>query len=250
MAPAARAVFAGTNQSCNYTVRVGLAKPDLQRHGGGGPTVAAEQVDVLYEVSSENLTVVMQLDPSVRSSRRVRGPSADFYELMAALDEQTASLPDTTVLSEQRRVPVYASVPAKPAGDYGADGPLTPVDPRYNETVDRFNDFFNFTGKKQGQDALGQECKDCVAFDHMLDVLCWPGTYHFDPIADPTNSSIEACVLGQLQPRIDKGINAIKDPFVSMGDEIGELTAPASNFRSLVLPSSPALRSIASIRRR
>ena len=116
---------------------------------------------VLCEVSSGNLTVVMQLDPSVRSSKRVRGPKSDFYELMEALDKQTAALPATHVLSEQRRVPVYASPPDKPAGAYGADGPLTPVDPLYNITVDRFLDFFNFTGKNENQVALGQRCADC-----------------------------------------------------------------------------------------
>ena len=34
---------------------------------------------VLCEVSSGNLTVVMQLDPSVKFSKRVRGPTSDVY---------------------------------------------------------------------------------------------------------------------------------------------------------------------------
>lgn len=167
---------------------------------GGTHAATEEQLDILASWTSDNLTVVMQLDPSIRSSRRVRGPEADFYELMAALDKQTVDLPDTHVLSSGRRVPVYASPPVKPAGMYGADGPNTPVDPLLNETVDRFLNFYNFTGllshfqlrqflspsfsicflpsvtgKAEGQVALGQQCRDCPAFDNMLNTLCWPG---------------------------------------------------------------------------
>ena len=70
---------------------------------------------------------------------------ATYLEVaMQALDAQTPHLPDTRVLSEQRRVPVYASPFDKPAGAWGEDGPGTAVTPGYNDSVDRFNDMFNF----------------------------------------------------------------------------------------------------------
>ena len=104
----------------------------------------AEQLTVLANWTSDNNTVVIQADPSTRASGRVRGASADFFELMQALDAQTPHLPDTRVLSEQRRVPVYASPFDKPAGAWGEDGPGTAVTPGFNESVDRFKDMFNF----------------------------------------------------------------------------------------------------------
>ena len=55
----------------------------------------------------------------------------------------------------------------------------------------------------------------------MLTTLCWPGSFSYDPIADPQNVSAETCVSDHLKPYIDDGINQIKDPFVSMGDEVG-----------------------------
>ena len=51
----------------------------------------------------------------------------------------------------------------------------------------------------------------------MLTTLCWPGSFSYDPIADPQNVSAETCVSDHLKPYIDDGINQIKDPFVSMG---------------------------------
>ena len=52
----------------------------------------------------------------------------------------------------------------------------------------------------------------------MLTTLCWPGSFSYDPIADPQNVSAETCVSDHLKPYIDDGINQIKDPFVSMGE--------------------------------
>ena len=48
----------------------------------------------------------------------------------------------------------------------------------------------------------------------MLTTLCWPGSFSYDPIADPQNVSAETCVSEHLKPFIDKGINQIKDSAV------------------------------------
>ena len=80
----------------------------------------------------------------------------------------------------------------------------------------------------------------------MLTTLCWPGSFSYDPIADPQNVSAETCVSDHLKPYIDDGINQIKDPFVSMGDEVAFAATPADGgflARVYVGPKQAAMRS-------
>ena len=78
------------------------------------------ELQVLGSFRNGNHTMQLLLDASVRATRRVRGQSADLYDLMAALDAVPFT-PRNPVSSADRVVPIYGGTYRNVRVDYGSD---------------------------------------------------------------------------------------------------------------------------------
>jgi hypothetical protein len=228
------------DQTSNYSVTVATIKAAAMLNGGLATRRLPprdDELELLGTFRNDNCTMQLLVDASTRATRRVRGQSADLYDLMETLDAVPFS-PRRTVSSEDRQIPIYASTfPRIRADQSGIDDgshQFGPLSKRYLETVARFERMFNVTGMRHGQSTLNSNIST-PAFEKMLDKLWVHCNTLFDPITDPAHAKMRAAINLTLRVPLRRGVNSlIGNYYISFGDEIQVASVP-SNVTSLPL---------------
>jgi hypothetical protein len=151
-------------QNTSYTLEVAVPSAHILAAGGGGRVLHDEDAEkIAHFAVPAHISQQLQFDASTRASRRMRGQSADFFDIVAALDEQTDSLPPAREPSGPEETWPGVAVPIvfdtftrtrrgggmERFGGGGGVPPSLPKDtwtgplsPHYNRTLDRFLSYF------------------------------------------------------------------------------------------------------------
>eukprot|EP01051_Picozoa_sp_SAG22_P003127 SAG22_NODE_149_length_17456_cov_5.058363_2_plen_767_part_00 len=242
-----------------YVLEVGVARDEVLHSGGGGQTLHEAQVEVIgqFEVD-QNASLLLEVDASTRTSRRIDPQFAEFFRIVAALDEQTPHLPpprkprpgDPLETWPGHAVPIFfTSFPTgATVGQLGFNsgdfGPAPPATAHYNETLQRFLAMYPAKGWGCWSYCYNSSGKDPNA-------ACYEGTNSRNgiPAAGPivgigsgNSASGMKDITESLQIFIDdpandaRNVSRYPNMIIQTGDEVSTYLLPQGNL-SVTAPS-------------
>ena len=227
-----------------YVLEVGVATDEVMHSGGGGGSLPDAQVVKIAEFRTpHNQSLLLEVDASTRTTRRIDPRLAEFYRIVDALDAQTAELPsprqpqptDPPETWPGHAVPVFFSTffTEEALAQLGysplPSSALPPTTPRYNHSLRHFLSMFP---------PRGWGC-----WSYCYNSSCYDGDNPYGiPAAGPIVGTGDGHTAAGMQAITDSLQLFVKNPsndarnttrypnmVIQTGDEVSTYSTPAGN---------------------